>query len=145
MILERWHCFCGVFRTFGGCIIVILLAFGIYQSVLYFGHKIVPNSDFPAFVRVARQLLSFEVPSSFKRVPVLGILQIGLSKFVSGDHPELTAGWLLNAILHPLSIVLLYLVGKRFLGYRAVWFALIAGINPWILNLFREPIAEKQH
>ncbi|MCK5271306.1 MAG: hypothetical protein KAJ52_01970, partial [Sedimentisphaerales bacterium] len=43
---------------------------------------------------------------------------------------------------HPLSIVLLYLVGKRFLGYMAVWFALIAGINPWVLNLLREPIAE---
>ncbi|MCK5270425.1 MAG: hypothetical protein KAJ46_06555 [Sedimentisphaerales bacterium] len=122
--------------------IVILLAFGIYQSVLYFGHQMVPNSDFPAFVKTAHQLLSFEIPSSFKRVPVLGILQIGLSKFVSGDHPELTAGWLLNAILHPLSIVLLYLVGRKFLGYRAVWFALIAGVNPWMLNLLRQPIAE---
>ncbi len=122
--------------------IVILLAFGIYQSVLYFGHQAVPNSDFTAFVKTAHQLLSFELPSDFKRVPVLGILQIGLSKFISGDHPELTAGWLLNAILHPLSIVLLYLVGKRFLGYMAVWFALIAGINPWVLNLLREPIAE---
>jgi hypothetical protein len=123
-------------------VIVILLAFGIYQSVLYFGHQAVPKSDFPAFVKTAHQLLSFELPSSFKRVPVLGILQIGLSKFVSGDHPELTAGWLLNAILHPLSIVLLYLVGKRFLGYGAVWFALIAGINPWMLHLLRQPIAE---
>jgi len=123
-------------------VIVTLLAFGIYQSVLYFGHQMVPNSDFPAFVKTARQLLSFELPSSFKRVPVLGILQIGLSKFVSGDHPELTAGWLLNAILHPLSIVLLYLVGRKFLGYKAVWFALIVGINPWMLNLLRQPIAE---
>jgi len=121
---------------------VVLLLFGSYISWLYFGHQVVPNSDFPAFGRVARSLLAFEMPASFKRAPVLGLLQIGLSKFVTGPHPMLTAGWLLNAILYPLSIVLLYLIAKRFIPKAAAWFAIIAAINPWLLSMLVQPIAE---
>jgi hypothetical protein len=87
-------------------------------------------------------LLSFDLPGSFKRVPVRGVLQIGLSKFVGGQYPELTGGWLLNAILHPLNLVLLYLVGRKILGRGAVWFALIAIINPWTLSMLVQPIVE---
>ncbi len=123
-------------------IIVILLVFGIYQSVLYFGHQVVPNSDFPSFVGVARTVLRFEMPASLKRLPGLGILQIGLSKFISGPHPVLTAGWLLNAILHPLSIVLLYLIGKRVLGRSALGFALLVAVNPWTIKQLAQPMAE---
>jgi hypothetical protein len=129
-------------KNFDICVIVVLLLFGAYISWLYFGHQVVPNSDFPAFVRVARSLLAFEMPASFKRAPVLGLLQIALSRFVTGPHPLLTAGWLLNAILYPLSIVLLYLVAKRFIPKAAAWFALIAAINPWLLSMLVQPIAE---
>ena len=90
--------------------LILLVGFGIYVSVLYFGHQVVPNSDFPAFVNTAHELLSFQEPSSFKRVPGLGLLQVGLSHLVGGQHPELTAGWLLNALLYPLTALLLYLL-----------------------------------
>jgi hypothetical protein len=121
---------------------VALFAFGAYQSILYFGHKIVPISDFPTIVKVAQELLSFKVPSNFKMAPVVGLLQAGLSYFVDGQTPDLTAGWLLNAILHPFTILLLWLVGKRILGRSAVWFALVAAINPWLLYMLREPLVE---
>jgi len=61
-------------------LIVILLVFGIYQSILCFEHQVVPNSDFPGFVRAGRSLLSFELPSSFKHAQVLGLLQVSLSQ-----------------------------------------------------------------
>jgi hypothetical protein len=54
----------------------------------------------------------------------------------------LTAGWLLNAILHPFTVVLLWLVGKRIIGRSAVWFAVIASINPWTIYSLTEPILE---
>ena len=123
-------------------VVTALVAFGIYLSVLYFGHQVVPNSDFPAFVGVGKSILRFDMPGSFKRVPVLGILQVILSKVVGGRHPELTAGWLLNGILYPLTLVLLYLVGKRVIGKSAVWFALPVIINPWSLALLVQPIVE---
>jgi len=117
-------------------------AFGIYQSVLYFGHKVVPISDFPDIVRVGHDLLSFRLPARFKQAPVVGILQALLSYLVGGQHPDLTAGWLLNAILHPLNLVLFYLVGKHIVGKSAIWFAIIAILNYWVIYMLTEPIME---
>jgi len=120
----------------------VLFALGVYHSVLYFGHTAVPSSDFPDFFRVGRELLSLQMPTSLKLAPVLGLLQ-NLLLFVSwGATPDLTAGWLLNAILHPFTVVLFWLVGKRILGRSAVWFAIIAAINPWTIYLLTEPIIE---
>lgn len=121
---------------------VLLFGFGLYQSILYFAHQPVPNSDFPSFLRVGRELLSLQVPSSFKRAPALGLLQVGLSRLVGGPHPELTAGWLLNAILHPFSVVLLWLIARRIIGRAGCWVALIVAMNPWTMENLREPIAE---
>jgi hypothetical protein len=118
------------------------LAFGIYLSILYFGHKIVPISDFPDIVRVGHDLLSFRLPVRFKQAPVVGILQAMLSHLVGGQNPDLNAGWLLNAILHPLNLMLFWLVAKKIVGRSAVWFALITIINHWVLYMLTEPIME---
>ena len=123
-------------------VIAVLFGFGIYHSILYFGHQVVPNPDFTAFVHTGRRILSFQLPSSYKRAPVLGMLQVILSCFVGGQHPDLTAGWLLNAILHPFIAVLLWLVGKRIVGRAALWIAIVAIINPWLIQAFTDPIAE---
>jgi len=120
----------------------VFLAFGIYHSVLYFGHQVVPTSDFPSFTQTGHELLSLKLPSSFKRAPVLGLLQVTLSYLVGGQHPELTAGWLLNGLLHPFNLLLLWLVGKRIVGRSALWVAIIAIINPWSIQLLTDPIVE---
>jgi len=122
--------------------VALLLAFGIYHSVLYFGHQPVPHFDFNCFANLGHQLLSFQVPSSFKRVPLVGIMQVLLGHIVGGKSPDFTGGLLLNAILHPLIAVLLWLVGRRIIGKSALWFAIIAIINPWMLQLLTEAIAE---
>ena len=121
---------------------VVLLAFGVYHSILYFGHTIVPISDFPAFSGVGHQLWSLKAPADYKRAPMLGLLQVPLGWLVGGQYPDLTAGWLLNAILHPFNLLLLWLVGKKIIGKTAVWFAIVAIINPWVLYLLTEPIVE---
>ncbi|MHC4525894.1 MAG: hypothetical protein ACYSU8_10235, partial [Planctomycetota bacterium] len=123
-------------------IVLLLLVFGSYQSILYFGHLQVPNSDFTAFVGTARSLLDCKLPGSFKRVPMLGLLQIGVSQFCPDPHPVLTAGWVLNGILHTLSVLLFYRVGKHLLGRNAFFFAVLAGLNPWVLKMTTDPIAE---
>ncbi len=129
-------------RTLDIFIFFVLLGLGVYESVVYFGHQVVPNPDFTPFVNVARRLASFELPGTYKRLPVLGLLQICLGSIVGGQHPDLTAGWLLNAILHPFNIVLIWLVGRRLVGKAAVWVAVIAAINPWTLQMLTEPIVE---
>ncbi len=129
-------------RFFDIFLIAALLAFGIYQSVIYFGHKIVPISDFPDIIRIGHELLSFKVPSRFMQAPVVGLLQASLSYLVGGQHPDLTAGWLLNAILHPLNLVLLFLVGREIVGRAAIWFAIVAILNYWVIYMLTEPIME---
>ena len=122
--------------------IAVLLIFGIYQSIQLFGYTSVPNSDFPLFVRVAEKIISFELPSSFKRLPGLGLLQIGLSKFIGGNHPVLTAGWLLNAIVHPISLILLYLIARKFIGKAAFWLVIVFALNPQVALMLTQPMAE---
>jgi len=96
--------------------ILCLLAFGAYQSILYFGHTVVPISDFPDLYRVGRDILSFRLPVRFMQAPGLGMLQVALSYVVGGHDPNLEAGWLLNALLHPFNLVLMYLVARQILG-----------------------------
>ena len=122
--------------------IIALFAFGVYHSVLYFGHTVVPISDFPDLYRVGRDILSLRLPARFKQAPVLGMLQVGCSYIVGGPDPNLKAGWLLNALLHPFNAVLLYLVAKQILGKSGLWLALLAILNPWIIYLLTEPIVE---
>jgi hypothetical protein len=129
-------------RYFEVVLMATLLAFGVYQSVLYFGHTVVPISDFPDIVKVGHDLLSLKLPVRFKQAPVVGLLQALLSYTVGGQHPDLTAGWLLNAILHPLNLVLFYLVAKHVVGRAAVWFAIIAALNHWVIYMLTEPIME---
>ena len=129
-------------RYFTIFVIIILLIFGFYHSVLYFGHTIVPNSDFPAFTALGHELWSLKMPSSFKRGPVLGLLQVPIGWLVDGPYPDLTAGWLLNTLLHPFNVILLWLIGKKILGKSGVLFAVLAILNPWAMYLLTEPIAE---
>jgi len=138
-------------QRFDLVMILIVAGLGIYFSWLYFGHQAVPNSDFVGFIEAGHAVIDYvrtffhEEPiaiQSFKRVPGLGLLQVGLSRLLWGDHPELTAGWLLNAILYTLTGILFYLIGKRFIGKSAVWLTILMMINPLSLNMLRNPIAE---
>jgi hypothetical protein len=120
----------------------LLLAFGIYHSVIYWGHQVVPHFDFECFAAQGRQILSFKLPNDYKRVPLVGILQVLLGHIANGASPDFHGGWLLNSIVHPLTAVLLWLAGRKVIGRASVWFAIIAIINPCGLQLLTEAIAE---
>ncbi|MBW8015906.1 MAG: glycosyltransferase family 39 protein [Planctomycetes bacterium] len=123
-------------------VVAVLIAFGAYLSILYYGHKIVPCSDFMGFYRTGRQIANFQLPTSYKRAPVTGLLQYMTSFFMKSPYPHLRAGWMVNAILNPLSLVLLWLIGKEMLGKSGKWLAILVIVNPWTLSLLIEPIAE---
>jgi hypothetical protein len=82
------------------------------------------------------------LPTDYKRVPLVGILQVLLGHITGGAYPDFHGGWLLNSIAHSLTAVLLWLAGRKVIGRAAVWFAIIAIINPWGLQLLTEAIAE---
>ena len=121
---------------------VVLFLFGAYQSVLYYGHHVMPSPDFPSFIDVGRKLLSFQIPTNYQRAPVYGLIVYPLSLVVGGQHPELTAAWVFNSILQPCNLVLIYLIGKKIVGNSAFWIALLGILNPWLIEVFTKPIAE---
>lgn len=123
-------------------VLAVLLAVGGYFSVIYFAHQPVPNPDFTAFTDIGHQLLSFNQPASYKRVPVFGIMIAAVSHIVGGHHPDLTAGWVINAVLYPMCGVLLWRIAKKIVAAGAEWIALIVMMNPYVLGLVSEPIAE---
>ena len=102
-------------------VILLLFAFGVYQSIIFFGHKVVPISDFPTIIRVGREILSLHLPSNYKYAPVVGMLQVLLSTFFKGPYPDLKAGWLLSCIFHPFNLIFFYLIAKKILNKAAVY------------------------
>ncbi len=120
----------------------LLLAFGIYHSIIYWGHQVVPHFDFECFALQGREILSFKMPTDYKRVPLVGILQVLLGHIADGESPDFHGGWLLNSIVHPLTAVLLWLAGRKVIGRAAVLFSIIAIINPFGLQSLTESIAE---
>ena len=121
---------------------LLLLLFGIFLSILYFGHQIVPNSDFVAFVQTGKEILSFQKPHSFKRLPGLGILQVLMSYFFGGSNHTLTAGVFLNSLLLAFCGLLFYGISRRIFKRGAFWISLLAMINPWVIQWSLSPIVE---
>ena len=130
------------YNRFDFAVMALLLVFGVYLGITFYGHLAVPNSDFPAFVKTGNSILSFELPFSFKRLPVFGTMVAAFGHVVGGQHPDLTAGWLLNCILFSLNGVLLYLVGRKILGAAAAFYVLIAVLNPWTIAQLVDPVLE---
>jgi len=128
-------------KRFEIVVLVVILAFGVYKSIALWGAYPIPNPDFPGFISVGKHLLTFQVPEKFKRAPAVGIFQVLLT-YLLGPNNELNAGWLLNAILAPLNIVLIWRIGKKFIGNAAIFLAIVAMLSPWVLRSQVNPIAE---
>jgi hypothetical protein len=124
------------------CVLIGLFLFGSYQSVLYFSHKPVPHFDFQCFTNLGHEMLAFKTPANFTRVPLVGILQVIIGKVVGGRSPDFTGGLLLNCILYPFIGILLWLVGRKLIGKVAIFFTVVAMINPWQVQLLTEAIVE---
>jgi hypothetical protein len=129
-------------RAFDWVVGCCLLLLGIHNSIRYFGMQQVPNSDWAAFITVAKNVLSWNFAVDLQRAPLLGIMQILVSKILAARAPELVAGWLINAILHPFTALLLWLAGRELLGRSAWFFAVIAIINPQVMSMVQTPIVE---
>ncbi len=122
--------------------LMVLLAFGAYYAKVLFGFNAIPNPDWPMFIQVAKELLSFDVPASFKRVPSLGLMQVFIANFVGGDQPILTAGWILNAMMGVLCIVLFWRIGRQLIGDAAIWISILIVLTPHVVRLQTHPIVE---
>lgn len=122
--------------------IALLAAVGFVYTFHFIGFFAFPNSDFLAFVGTGRQWLSFQIPASMKRAPVFSIITVLAGIPFSGPESNLTGTEWFNALLLPVWMILIYHIGKDFLGRASVWVALLAGLNPYVIRLSSQPLAE---
>lgn len=121
----------------------MLVTCAALQALMYFGHQAVPNPDFTAFKWAADRVLAGEFPVGEKRTPVLGLIHHALALLVPGPYRQLTAGWLLNAILHPLTALMFFTLARKRIGdVFAGFLSLAVFSNPQILRALVQPLAE---
>jgi len=120
----------------------LLVALGLIYSLHFLGHFVFPNPDFVAFLAIGRKWLHFQIPSSMKRAPLFSIITALVGYLFSAPDRNLFGTELYNAIMLPTVMVLIYLIGRKFLGKAAVWVALLACISPWMVRMSSQPLAE---
>ncbi|MDX1649105.1 MAG: hypothetical protein R3263_04555 [Myxococcota bacterium] len=81
---------------------------------------LLPNNDYYSFERTARSFAAGELPGSFKRMPVLPALVALVAPWLSGSHPWLQAGLLVNAAFSLGVLALLYRFAADTIGRGAV-------------------------
>jgi len=123
-------------------VVGLLVAVGLIYSLHFLRHFVFPNSDFVSFLRIGRKWLQFQIPTDMKRAPLFSIITASVGRFFSAPDRNLFGTELYNAILLPLTMVLIYLACRAFLGSSAVWVALLAGISPWMVRMGSQPLAE---
>jgi hypothetical protein len=120
----------------------LLVALGLIYSLHFLGHFVFPNPDFASFLAIGRKWLHFQIPSSMKRAPLFSIITVLVGNFFSSPDRNLFGTELYNALMLPTVMVLIYLIGREFLGKAAVWVALLACISPWMVRMSSQPLAE---
>jgi hypothetical protein len=120
----------------------LLVALGLIYSLHFLGHFVFPNPDFAAFLQVGQQWLQFRIPYTMKRAPLFTLITVLAGQFFSAPDRYLFGTELYNAIMLPTVMVLIYLIGREFLGKAAVWVALLACISPWMVRMSSQPLAE---
>jgi len=99
------------------------------------GHYVKPHADFHEFRESGAALIAGEIPPTFKRGPVYPVLIAlagkTLGRLVQTETPadQLVAGWL-NGFLLPCNVLLIYLIGRRWIGSASRWPALWFSILP---------------
>jgi hypothetical protein len=120
----------------------LLVSLGFIYSLHFLGHFVFPNPDFAAFLQVGRKWLHFQIPGSMKRAPLFSIITAVAGTFFPTPDRNLFGTELYNAIMLPAVMVLIYLIGRKFLNKAAVWVALLACISPWMVRMSSQPLAE---
>jgi hypothetical protein len=77
-----------------------------------------------------------------KRAPLFTLITVLAGQFFSTPDRYLFGTELYNALMLPTVMVLIYLIGREFLGRAAVWVALLACISPWMVRMSSQPLAE---
>lgn len=117
----------------------MLIGFASVISIMFWQFQAMPAPDLVSFLQVGRQLWSGQVPSDFMRAPVYGLIVYPLGLAIGSAW---IAALLINAILYPLNVGLVYLITRRYLPRAAFFIAIIFAINPWVIEMLTRTLCE---
>jgi len=126
--------------------VAALVVLGLIVALTVRGHFVKPHTDFFQFRETGQALLHGHLPDSFKRAPLYPVLIAAAGSLLDVVYPceapdKLAAEWI-NMLLLPLNAVLMYLVGRRWFGAGARWFAAWLLFVPWGIYCTAHTIAE---
>jgi hypothetical protein len=124
----------------------LVLGFLVLVCLVYWGFHyhsfFLPPVDTPAFITTSRELWSFSLPGSFKRMPLFPLL-IGLvGKCIPAEEPELEAALALNLLFSAGSIVLLYMFARNIIGWAAMVPVAFVAFSTVTHNMAVQPLVE---
>ena len=110
----------------------------------HFHPFLAPNNDYASFEHVARSFAEFELPTSFKRGPILPAVMALVSPAAGSNAPFLQAALLINAAASLINIVLVHRIARYFggpatAGFTAILFVGSVQFFPMALQPLVEP------
>jgi len=124
-------------------IVALVCAACLLFWAAHFHFFYVPNSDYYSFERNAERIWSLQVPSSFKRMPAFSFFMWPVAQLLPGEDAALDAALLLNLGFSAGSLLLFYLIARRWVGWLAIapTVALATAIqfHVWALQPIAEP------
>ncbi|MFA6185827.1 MAG: hypothetical protein WC770_01265 [Phycisphaerae bacterium] len=122
--------------------ILLLAGIGLLYSCTFFNHFACPSSDFVSFYGTGKSWLAFKLPDTMQRGPVYSIISASAGAMLSRADRYIIGADIYNAMLLPLSMILIYLIARPMMGNAALWAAILAGTIPWVIRQTADPLAE---
>ncbi|MHB0946539.1 MAG: hypothetical protein ACYC3B_05175 [Sedimentisphaerales bacterium] len=122
--------------------ILLLAIVGVLYSYTFFNYFACPSSDFVSFYATGKSWLAFKLPDSMQRAPVFSIISASAGAILNRADRYIIGADLYNAMLLPVSMILIYLIARPMIGNAALWTAFLGGTIPWVIRQTSDPLAE---
>ncbi len=119
----------------------LLFLFMVVFAVHHAGDFYVPDSDFFDFQDKAQAWVRGEMPENTKRLPMYSVVIAVVSRVMPGEHPFLLAAQWINVLTLLGTLILVFVISRRWLRAWAFWCIWFLALNPVILKMLVKPKA----
>ena len=124
-------------------LLLLFLLFVFLYRLYYFNYFYVPISDFFAFRFNALDWLSFDLPTSYRLLPLYSwIIGIGAIIFPNNHNAMLYTATIINLLLSMVSLGLIYLISSKFLKKCAFLVVFLVALSPQLAKYTCQPVLE---
>ena len=114
-----------------GLLLLLMVVFAVHHA----GDFYVPDSDFFDFQEKAQAWVRGEMPENTKRLPMYSVVIAVVSRLMPGEHPFLHAAQWINVLALLGTLILVFVIARRWLGAWAFWCVWFMALNPVILKM----------